>query len=326
MTTLRIVFPPISLLSWAGAMAIVAGLCVPAVAERSFATVEQMCAAGDWGEGELVKLEGYRQPGDGGGGLFRYDAGSESPADGGAVLGVNGALGRLIRVVDPDQDAFAEWFGAYGDGDRADAHDDQAAINKCLAAYGRVKLLGKTYGVRGKPAHYDPDISYHAIDLGPYYRIIGSGREATTVKLLDGTNPHGSAPGNNYFNLLANRDFHESAEYVVIRDLALDCNFDGQNKHTTINAVGIRGGGPVVERVNFRGYGTGRHPEGSSRECFVIHQTLVYKDETSCRRGAVYRDLDFTACGHNGDVGGKVGEITHITAGGADNFGDRTWT
>ena len=37
--------------------------------------------------------------------------------------------------------------------------------------------LAKTYGVRGKPAPYDPAATYHAIDLGPYYRIAGSGRD-----------------------------------------------------------------------------------------------------------------------------------------------------
>ena len=290
-----------------------------------FDTVAAMCAAADLTPGGEVEARGYRAPGDGGGGVFRYDAESAAAADGGAVLLLESGKGRLLRVVDPDDDALAEWFGAYGDGDGAAPHDDQEAINKCLAAYGRVKLLAKVYGVRGKPEAYDRNVTYHAVDLGPYFRIVGSGRDKTTIRLLDGTNPHGNNQGDNYFILLSNRAFHESAECIVVSDLTLDCNFDAQDKLSTIHAIGIRGGGALVERVNFRRYGTGRDPKSGSRECFVIHQTLVYKDKTSCRRGAVYRDLDFTDCGHNGMLEGTVGEITHICLGGADNFENKTW-
>jgi len=99
-----------------------------------------------------------------------------------------------------------------------------------------------------------------------------------------------------------------------------------QDKHTTIHAIAIRGGGALVERVNFRAYGTGRSPEtGSSRECFVVHQTLVFKDAMSCRRAAVCRDLDFTGCGHIGSLDGNVAEITHIALGGANNFENVGW-
>ena len=321
---------------WAGfrlATAIAAALLLGAPASVSTAadardvdTITAMCAATDLSDGAQCRVGGYRQVGDGGGGVFRYEAGSEAVTDGGSVLAPMKQPGRLVRVVDPEEEVYAEWFGAYGDGDTAAPHDDQEAINKCLAAYGRVKLRAKTYGVRGKPAHWDPKVTFHAVDLGPYYRLVGSGRDQTRVKLLDGTNPPGGGSRDNYFILLANRSFHESAEHVVIRDLTLDCNFDRQDKHTTLHAIGIRGGGALVERVNFRGYGTGRHPEsGNSRECFVTHQTLVYKDRESCRRAAVYRDLDFTGCGHNGTLEGKVAEITHITLGGADNFENKGW-
>jgi hypothetical protein len=231
-----------------------------------------------------------------------------------------------VRLVGPEEEAYAEWFGAYGDGDSPSPHADQDAINACLAAYGRVTLRARTYGVRGKPDPYHPSATYHALDLGPYYRIAGSGRELTRVRLLDGTNPRGNGPSENYFIMVYNRSFYESAEHVVIRDLTIDCNFDGQDKRTTIHAIGVRGGGALVERVSLRGYGTGRNPEnGSSRECFVVHQNLVFKDAASCRRAAVYRDLDFTSPGHNGDVGGKVAEITHICLGGSNNFDDLGW-
>lgn len=277
-------------------------------------------------DGDYVILRGYHQPGDDGGGVFRYEPTNTEPADGGTILKARAAVGRYVRVLDRQGEPLAEWYGARGDGDSAEPHDDQDAINTCLNRFGRVKLLAKIYGVRGKPAHYDPNITYNAIDLGPGFRIEGSGRDGTTIKLLDGSNPKGSAPGNNYFSVIANRRFHESADYAVVRDLTVDCNFDGQNKHTTIHALSMRGGGGLVERANLRGYGTGRHPEtGSSREAFVVNQTLVYKDADGCRQAATFRDLDFTDPGHNGDVGGQVAEITHIGIGGAQNFGNYSW-
>lgn len=295
-------------------------------ASWTFHDVAAMCRVGALAPGGKITLEGYRAPGDGGGGLFRWDPDSAAEPDGGSVFKPEKLRGRLLRVVAPDEDAYAEWFGAYGDGDGSAPHDDHAAISACLAAYGRVQLRAKTYGLRGKPAPHNPQHSYSSVDLGPNYRIVGAGRDRTTLKLLDKTNPPGGGAGDNYFCLLANRDFYESADYVVIRDLAIDCNFDGQDLRTTIHAIAIRGGGALVERLNVRGYGTGRHPDnGASRECFAVYQTLVYKDRQGCRRAALYRDLDLTGCGHNGKVEGGVGEITHLALGGADNFENKSW-
>lgn len=309
---------PLVLLALAGAWA--------QPAPRTFGTLAELCAATDLGKGEVVTVKGYRQPDDAGGGRFRYDPESSQPGDGGSSLELKAAPGRVLRVVDREEDAYAEWFGAYADGDSATPHDDHEAINRCLAAYGRVKLRAKVYGVRGVSYPWDPGATYHAVDLGPNYRIAGAGRERSTIKLLDGTNPHGTGPFENYFILLHNRGFHESAENVVVRDLTLDCNFDAQDKRTTIHAIGIRGGGALIERVNFRRYGTGHNPDGpSTRECFVVHQTLVYKDVSSSRRAAVYRDLDFTNPGHNGMLAGAVGEITHMALGGANNFENLSW-
>lgn len=288
-------------------------------------TIARLLAVKNPADGAYFRVEGYHAPGDDGGGVFRFAAGSDEEPDGGTVLKPNAGAGRFLRVFDPYADVYAEWFGAYGDGDAPDAHDDQAAINACLQRFNRVRLLAKTYGVRGKPAHYDPNISYHSIDLGPWYRVEGSGRDRTRIRLLEGTNPAGNRRGDSYFVLIANRKFHESADYCTVRDLTVDCNFDAQDKHSTIHAIHIRGGGALVERVNLRGYGTGWDPSsGSSRECFVVSQTLVYKHE-ACRMAAVLRDLDFTDAGHNGDVAGHVAEITHIGIGGANNFDDLSW-
>lgn len=303
-----------------------AGKRTPLAPGRTVDAIEQMLAADATEDGTIFEARGYRRPGDDGGGLFRYLKSSEAPPDGGSVLPPRKGPGRFLRVVDAAAEPRAEWFGAYGDGDSPNPHDDKDAVNACLQAFGRVRLLAKTYGVRGQPTHYNPNATYHAIDLGPRYRIEGADRDRTRIKLLDGTNPKGDGPGNNYFSLIANRNFYESADHVVVANLTVDGNFDRQDKHTTIHAIHIRGGNALVERVNLRGYGTGRHPQtGNSRECFVVAQTLVYKDPNGSRRAATYRDLDFAQPGHNGDVEGHVAEITHIALGGANNFGDLIW-
>ena len=291
----------------------------PDAATRTVDTIDALLSLREADAALHVIARGYRRPGDDGGGVFRYDPKAEADENGGTALKPKHLPGRFQRVYDPEGAAYAEWFGAWGDGE----HNDTPAINACLAAFGKVRLLAKTYGLRGKPTHYNPKLTYHGIDLGPRYCIEGVGRDKTTVRLLDGTNPPADA---SYFNVIGNRDFYESADHVIIRDLTIDCNFDGQNKHATIHAVQIRGGGALVERVNFRGYGTGHNPKNRlTRECFVVHQSLVYKTANASRQAATYRDLDFTGCGHNGDVEGHVAEITHITLGGADNFENRSW-
>lgn len=294
----------------------------PGARPEAVDTVEALLAREAPPDGQWLLVAGYHAPGDGGGGAFRYVAASEAPADGGTVLAPPSGAGRYLRVYDPACDAYAEWFGAWGDG----VHADQAAINACLRALGHVRLLARTYAVGATPEPWDAGVTYRAIELGPNYRIEGMGRDETLIRLLDGTNPHGAGPSENYFVLLYNRQFHESADNVVIRDLTIDCNFDSQDKWSTIHAIQVRGGNALVERASFRGYGTGRDPRnGSTRECFAVCQTLVYKAKDASRRAAVLRDLDFTDPGHNGDIEGNVAEITHIAIGGAHNFGNLSW-
>ena len=285
-------------------------------------SVKSMLALTRLDDGAVLEVQGYRRPGDDGGGVFTYASASGDEPDGGTVLTPAALPGRFLRQIPENVEPRAEWFGAHGDGQ----HPDQAAINACLKRFQRVRLLPKTYALGSTPPHYDPDVTYHSIDLRTGYRIEGTGRDKTTLRLLDATNPRGADAGSNYFIVIYNARFHDPADNIVVRDLTIDCNFDGQNKHTTIHAVHVRGGNALIERLNLRGYGTGRHPtSGYSRECFVVAQTLVYKHATGSRRAATLRDLDFTDPGHNGEIEGKVAEITHIALGGAGNFSDFSW-
>jgi len=303
----------------------IAGLCLflgIAGAQTRVGTVADLLALKKAPATGRVSVAGYHRPEDDGGGIFAYQPKSTAETDNGTIFAPTGLPGRFLREIPKDAVPLAEWFGAYGDG----KHADHAAVNACLDRFKRVQLLAKTYALGATPTHYDKNASYHSINLETDYRIEGSGRNKTTLRLLDGVNPKGTSDGSNYFILLYNRGFHHPADRVIIRDLTLDCNFNGQNKHTTIHAIRIRGGDGLVERVNLRGYGTGRHPKsGSSRECFVVGQGLVYKHPTGSRKAATFRDLDFTDPGLNGDVKGNVAEITHILLGGADNFGNRGW-
>jgi hypothetical protein len=96
--------------------------------------------------GGCVVLEGYRGPGDGGGGTFCWDATSTRPVDGGTVLrgrveatapcgpasSSASAAGRWVRRDAGPLDV--RWFGARGDG----RCDDRPAIQRALdAARGR---------------------------------------------------------------------------------------------------------------------------------------------------------------------------------------------
>lgn len=285
-------------------------------------SVAEMLALREVAPDSIVEAAGYWRAGDQGGGQFRYIANSGATPDAGSVFRPDQLPGRFVREAPREAEPRAEWFGARGDGE----HADHIAINSCLRRYGKVKLLAKTYAVGATPARYNRNISYHSLTLWPNCQIEGSGREVTVVKLLSGTNSRGATEHQNYFALIGNIDFHDSTDNVVIRDLTLDCNFDGQNGHNTISAIDLHGGNALVERVNLRGYGTGWHPNsGSSRECFVVSQRLVFKHRSGSRKAATFRELDFTAPGQNGSAKGVVAEITHMVLGGAQNFDNYEW-
>ena len=265
----------------------------------------------------VYRVRGYHQAEDGGGGEFRYDPRSQVKEDAGTILAPAHLPGRFLRVFDPTGSVRAEWFGARGNG----VGNDAPAINACLKRFSRVHLLGKTYGLRGTARWKGDQRPRHSIHLESGYQIVGSGRHSTRLRLVDGANPRRHA-----FHIISNANYYESAENIVLRDLTIDCNFDGQDLQATLNAVYVRGGGPILERLRIVGYGAGYHREsGRSQEAFVLRTQLVYKDATSSRRGPVIREVEFTAPGHNGDIRQQVGEITHIIVSGAQNFKNYSW-
>ena len=284
---------------------------------KSIDTIEKLVDRSYIKNGLTFNVNGYHKTGDGGGGVFVYEPESLLEADGGTVIKLKNLPGRALRIYQPKADVYAEWFGAYGDG----IHDDKDAINACLKKFKKVKLLAKTYGVRGTPSKNHPELTSCSIILESDYKIEGSGKDKTKVLLLGGTNPNSGVKGGEHFNIFHNGNYNRSAENVEIRDMTIDCNFDNQDKHATISAIHVRGGSALIEHLNLRRFGTGHDPlTGRTAEAFVVAQRLVYKDKTSSRKNATMRDLDFTEPGMNGDIEGHVAEITLIAIGGAHNF------
>ncbi len=88
-----------------------------------------------------ILVLGYHAAGDGGGGLFRWDAASTAADNLGTIITPTAApaTGRWIRLYDGPVEA--KWFGAKGDG----VADDTAALNAWLMLGGRLTAAPGTY-------------------------------------------------------------------------------------------------------------------------------------------------------------------------------------
>jgi hypothetical protein len=87
-------------------------------------------------DGEVVAVDGFWTPGDGGGGLFFWDALSTTADNLGFVVQPTGVVtGRWKRIVN-NQTVSVKWFGAKGDG----GTDDTASITAALNAATNYKI------------------------------------------------------------------------------------------------------------------------------------------------------------------------------------------
>lgn len=122
------------------------------------------------GKGARLVL-GYAAAGDGGGGVFIWDAASAAADDGGMVIlptGHTGA-GRWVRVTSL-RGAVVEWFGARGDWDGAAGTDDTTAI-RAAATYVQNAGGGTLRFGKGKKYRIFSDGS--TTDIGAFSGING---------------------------------------------------------------------------------------------------------------------------------------------------------
>ncbi|WP_437275221.1 hypothetical protein WME90_28710 [Sorangium sp. So ce375] len=135
----------------------------------------------------FVELLGYRRPGDGGGGFFRWDATATTVDNGGTVIRPGGApvSGRWLRVVSGPLSVL--WFGAYNDGTHA--ADTRAAIQATIDAMTNAAAPSHTTGAVYFPGRLG-DVGEYAIDASivlprvPYFgglRIFGDGKQASQL-------------------------------------------------------------------------------------------------------------------------------------------------
>lgn len=114
----------------------------PGSQDRQVDTIAELHDLGQTPEdGDVIHVLGYHAAGDGGGGLFRWDADSDVPDDGGVTIGMTGmAAGRWVRLTTTPVDV--RWFGAVSyDSDAGEAN--HRAFRQALA----YALSGSTTGV-----------------------------------------------------------------------------------------------------------------------------------------------------------------------------------
>lgn len=312
-------------------------------------------------QSSLYVVQGHTSAEDGAGGIFVFQTHKPLPEVPGVTYEIPGK-GYLVRQgFTSGSPIRAEWFGAKGDG----VTDDRAAIQSALDGHSRVNLMAKVYGL-GKGLYIgwcnkgsDQNPRWEkclgpgessALTVKTNYRILGTTRNLTTIRLLNNTNPRTTG---GVFDIIGN-PMTSSAANVEVRDLTIDVNFDGQSKAiqapddslidpttghpvvspntgevATLNAIRVYGPNARFENLRVIGYSS-----NTFQEAFVVSSGLVFKDSSVGRQCATIRNVEMTSPGSNLEIkyrrfGGAAGlkkkdehvaEITHIAVAGAHNF------
>jgi len=101
------------------------------------------------------------------------------------------------------------------------------------------------------------------------WKIVGSGIDVTTLKVVGATDKVNNASGTNVATFLylgiGQRFYDQRADYAEVSDLTVDCNLPG-SPGVAIGAVGLSGSHTRIRRVRSINFGT-QHPDV---ECFVL--------------------------------------------------------
>lgn len=128
-------------------------------------------------DGSVIIAKGRSTAGDGGGGIFRYVAGSAQATDGGTVFAPTAGGGRLFRdswtAFGFNEPLNVRWFGAKGDNATNDVSAIQAA-NDALGTNGGVLFFPNgTYKI-GAPVNLTPRVSLQGEGGHLASRIVGT--------------------------------------------------------------------------------------------------------------------------------------------------------
>jgi hypothetical protein len=142
------------------------------------------------GDPTFAELLGYRQPGDGGGGFFRWDEAATASDNGGTVIRPNSApaAGRWLRVLSGPVSVL--YFGAYNDGTNPTETRAaiQAAVDAMRSATTPSYAAGGLYfpGRLGGAGEYAIDESI-VLPRVPYFgglRIFGDGKRVSQISAM----------------------------------------------------------------------------------------------------------------------------------------------
>lgn len=151
----------------------------------SVASVSDLLQLDQRSPGDVAIVAGYGRVGDGGGGLFRWDASLESGENGGTVLKASNAdSGRWVRMFDEHNSVNVLWFGTAGDGIQDDAAAIQRAITYARSEKKRLYFPQGSYRV-GKPLDFTEWPGISVSGDGPGNMGIAGGTAVTQIVFKD---------------------------------------------------------------------------------------------------------------------------------------------
>jgi parallel beta-helix repeat protein len=175
------------------ALATAGDVCQAQAPAREVASIASLAALPQPADGQIVAVAGFYVADDGGGGRFRFSAGSTEAHDGGMIVAPAApdpsqglakflafkaaARGRWVRIAEQGK-VNVRWYGAKGDA----VHDDSPAVAAApVYFYSR-----KTHGTVVVPAG-----TYYVAEHFPLYPkvdVVGDGIGRTIVQRRDSTN------------------------------------------------------------------------------------------------------------------------------------------
>lgn len=141
-------------------------------------------------------------------------------------------------------------------------------------------------------------------------KIIGAGREKTTLKLIDNVQSRYLMDQDRDSVFMIHTNYNQSCDDCTIRGITFDGNYRANFQTSTINAIRIRGENPSIQDCAFMDFGVGNNQKA---ECFYVAVGPINGDGI----GPVITNNLFTKMGgKTNSPAGFVPEQTLIAFGG----------